>query len=151
MTARPGPDDPHDLQRFVDAQDPVFGNVLAELTAGAKRSHWMWFVFPQLRGLGRSATAQHFGIASADEARAYAQHPVLGPRLLRCARLLQGLPAGSMHAVFGAVDEMKLRSCLTLFSRVVPEEPLFAALLERHFGSRADEATLRLLGPHGGG
>jgi uncharacterized protein (DUF1810 family) len=143
--------DPHDLQRFVDAQDPVFDEVLAELAAGAKRSHWMWFVFPQLRGLGRSATAQHFGIASAAEARAYAQHPMLGPRLLRCARLLQGLPAGSMRAVFGPVDEMKLRSCLTLFALVVPEEPLFAALLERHFGGRVDEATLRLLGPQGSG
>jgi uncharacterized protein (DUF1810 family) len=138
-------DDPYDLQRFVDAQDPMFDEVVAELTAGAKRSHWMWFVFPQLRGLGRSATARHYGLGSLDEARAYGRHPLLGPRLLHCGELLQALPAGAMGSVFGAVDEMKLRSCLTLFERALPEQPIFAALLQRHFGGRPDEATLALL------
>ncbi|MET0240639.1 MAG: DUF1810 domain-containing protein [Sphingobium sp.] len=136
-----------DLDRFVSAQEGVYPVALGEIRAGHKRSHWMWFVFPQLRGLGRSATAVHYGIASIDEARAYAAHPVLGGRLRECVAALQGLPQRiSAEQVFGAVDAMKLRSSLTLFAAAVPEEALFADALERWFGGERDDATLDLLG-----
>lgn len=139
--------DPFELQRFVAAQDRVFDDVLAELAAGAKTSHWMWFVFPQLRGLGRSATARHYGIGSRAEALAYWRHPLLGPRLRRCCELLAGLQGTSARQVFGSVDELKLGSCLTLFEAVAgAEEPLFAALLDKYYGGRRDAATLQLLG-----
>jgi uncharacterized protein (DUF1810 family) len=137
--------DSFDLERFVAAQDDVWPEVLGELAAGAKRTHWMWFVFPQLRGLGRSATAQHFGIASLAEAEAYARHPVLWPRLRRCAGILRDLQGRTALEVFGPVDELKLRSCLTLFERAEPGEPLFAALLDRYFAGERDRATLALL------
>lgn len=137
--------DPHDLQRFVAAQEPVHAQVCAELAAGAKSSHWMWFVFPQLQALGRSATARHFGIASLDEARAYAAHPLLGARLRQCCALLGALSGRSALQIFGATDAMKLCSCLTLFERAVPQEPLFAQLLERYCDGRRDAATLALL------
>lgn len=144
MTA-PGEEDADDLQRFVDAQAPVWDDVRAELAAGAKRSHWMWFVFPQLRGLGRSATAWHYGLASLDEARAYWRHEVLGLRLREACRRLAALPGCDPVAVFGTVDAMKLRSCLTLFERAAPGEPLFGELLERCFGGERDPATRALL------
>jgi uncharacterized protein (DUF1810 family) len=138
--------DPFDLQRFVDAQARVYPEVTAELAAGQKTSHWMWFVFPQLKGLGRSATALHFGLASLDEARAYWSHPLLGARLAECGRLLLALPAGrSAQQVLGAVDALKLCSCLTLFERAAPQEPLFGALLDRFYGGQRDAATLALL------
>ena len=138
--------DPFDLQRFVDAQERVYPEVTAELAAGLKTSHWMWFVFPQLKGLGRSSTALHFGLASLDEARAYWLHPLLGARLAECGRLLQALPAGrSAQQVLGAVDALKLCSCLTLFERAAPQEPLFGALLVRFYGGQRDAATLALL------
>jgi uncharacterized protein (DUF1810 family) len=137
---------PWQLQRFVDAQAPVFDAVLAELAAGAKRSHWMWFVFPQLAGLGRSSTARHYGLAGLDEARAYAAHPLLGPRLVACCRLLQMHTARPPDAVLGAVDALKLRSSLTLFERAAPHEPLFAELLERLYGGQRCEPTIALLG-----
>jgi uncharacterized protein (DUF1810 family) len=137
--------EPFDLQRFVVAQDPVFGEVCAELAAGAKRSHWMWFVFPQLAVLGRSPTAKFFGIASLDEARAYWQHPVLGPRLERCCEILQGLQGRTAHQVFGMPDELKLRSCLTLFERAAPDQPLFCALIDRYCAAERDEATIAWL------
>jgi uncharacterized protein (DUF1810 family) len=106
----------------------------------------MWFVFPQLKALGRSSTALHYGIGSLDEARAYWNHPVLGARLTHCCTLLQGLPAGrSALQVFGSIDSMKLKSCLTLFESAAPDEPLFAALLERFYGGERDAATLTLL------
>lgn len=137
--------DPHDLQRFVAAQDGVLQQVLAELGAGAKTSHWMWFVFPQLKGLGRSAVARYFGLASLAEARAYWRHPLLGVRLKTCcARLLphHGLTA---LQIFGPVDALKLRSCLTLFERAAPQERVFAHLLDQYCDGERDAATLALL------
>jgi len=124
--------DSWNLQRFVDAQASVYDAVLDELHRGRKTSHWMWFVFPQLRGLGRSATAEHFGLASLDEARAYLAHPLLGARLRECTRL--ALRAGSdAHAVFGAPDDLKFRSCMTLFTHAAPDEPVFAEALQHYF------------------
>ena len=138
--------DPFDLQRFVDAQSSVLASVIAELIAGLKTSHWMWFVFPQLKGLGRSSTALHYGIGSIDEARAYWRHPVLGVRLKQCCALLLALPAGrSALQVFGSIDAIKLRSCLTLFERAAPDEAVFGAALERFYGGERDAATLALL------
>ncbi len=138
-------DDPHDLQRFVDAQDPVYERVLAELTRGAKTSHWMWFVFPQLRGLGRSATARRYGIGSAQVALAYWEHALLGPRLLECTGLLLGLEGGSARQILGTPDDLKLCSSMTLFEQVAPHEPAFGRALERYFGGIRDAATLALL------
>ncbi|MGY2128524.1 DUF1810 domain-containing protein [Blastococcus sp. SYSU DS0617] len=133
--------DPFDLQRFVDAQRDSYGTALAELRAGAKRSHWMWFVFPQIAGLGRSATAQHFAISGLDEARAYLAHPVLGPRLVECTRALADLDSTDAVAVLGPVDAQKLRSSMTLFAHADPGQPLFHAVLDRYFAGRDDEAT----------
>lgn len=138
-------DDPYDLQRFVRAQEPVYAQVLAELAEGRKRSHWMWFVFPQLRGLGRSATAQHFGLASRAEAAAYGRHPLLGSRLRECTALVLALQGRSATQVFGPPDDLKFRSSMTLFAQVVPGEPAFRAALDRYFGGQADARTLALL------
>jgi uncharacterized protein (DUF1810 family) len=131
------------LQRFVDAQDGggTYAAALAELRAGRKRSHWMWFVFPQLAGLGRSATAQHYAISGAAEARAYLAHAVLGPRLVECARALAELDGTDPVAVLGSTDAQKLRSSMTLFAAVAPDEPLFGQVLDRYFGSTPDPAT----------
>jgi uncharacterized protein (DUF1810 family) len=139
-------DDPFDLQRFVDAQQGAYAHVTAELAAGAKTSHWMWFIFPQLRGLGRSSTARHYGIASLAEAQAYARHPLLGARLRECCTLLTRVRGRSALQIFGSIDALKLRSCLTLFERAAPDEPLFAELLRTYYGSERDAATLQLLG-----
>ncbi len=142
------PDTAHDLQRFVSAQAPVFDAVCRELAAGRKRSHWMWFVFPQLRGLGRSDTARFYGLVSAAEAFAYWQHPLLGARLLQCTRLVLAVStatAATAHAIFGAPDDLKLRSCMSLFAAVAPEEPAFDAVLQRFWQGAADAATLVLL------
>jgi uncharacterized protein (DUF1810 family) len=139
-----------DLERFVQAQAGVYDAACAELAAGAKRTHWMWFVFPQLRGLGRSATALHYGLQDAAEAAAYWAHPVLGPRLRHCCELLMAVPGRSAHDIFGSPDDLKLRSCLTLFDAVVPGEPLFGAVLRKYCGGRRDDATLRLLGAAAG-
>ena len=135
--------DPYDLQRFVAAQDAggTYDAALRELRAGSKRSHWMWFVFPQVAGLGRSATAQHFAISGLDEARAYLAHPVLGPRLRECARALVELDGSDPVAVLGPVDAQKLRSSMTLFASADPGEPLFRAVLDRYFAGREDDAT----------
>ncbi|ARR57017.1 DUF1810 domain-containing protein [Rhizorhabdus wittichii] len=134
-----------DLDRFVSAQEASYESALAEIRRGRKRSHWMWFVFPQLVGLGRSETARHYAIASLDEARAYLAHPLLGTRLRACVEALQDLDHGSAEAVFGDIDALKLRSSLTLFEQASGER-LFAAAIERWFDGRRDEATLRLLG-----
>jgi uncharacterized protein (DUF1810 family) len=138
-------DDPFDLQRFIDAQDPVYDAVKSELAAGAKRSHWMWFVFPQLKGLGRSATAQHFGIGSRAEAQAYWQHARLGARLKECSELVLAVPGRSALGIFGSPDDMKFRSCMTLFEQVAPQEPVFARALEKYFSGERDPRTLALL------
>jgi uncharacterized protein (DUF1810 family) len=139
------PADPHDLARFVAAQDAVIDTVLAELAAGRKRTHWMWFVFPQLAGLGRSSTAQFYGIRSRREALAYWRHPLLGARLVRCSEALRPHAAHGAEAVLGSVDAVKLRSCLTLFDAIAPEEPVFDELLVDFYGGERDPATLRLL------
>jgi uncharacterized protein (DUF1810 family) len=136
--------DPHDLERFVVAQDDgdTFQTALAELRAGAKRSHWMWFVFPQIAGLGSSPTARHYAIRSLAEAKAYLAHPVLGPRLRESAAALVELQGGDdADAILGSVDALKLRSSITLFARADPAQPVFAAVLERYYGGRADPAT----------
>lgn len=143
--------DPFDLQRFVTAQAPVMPAVMAELAAGAKRSHWMWFVFPQLAALGRSSMARHYGIASLDEARAYLAHPVLGARLKDCCRVLLGVEGRTAHQIFGSPDDLKLRSCLTLFHFADPAEPLFTQCLARYHGGVPDAATAGLLGLGEGG
>jgi uncharacterized protein (DUF1810 family) len=139
-------EDSFDLERFVTAQAPVFETVLAELRAGRKRSHWMWFVFPQLRGLGQSATARYYGIASIEEARAYLTHPLLGPRLDLCTTIVLGSEGPSLHAIFGSPDDMKFRSCMTLFSLATddPANP-FRQALDRWCSGRPDERTLALL------
>ena len=136
--------EPFDLQRFVDAQQGVYAQVRAELAAGRKRSHWMWFVFPQLKGLGRSATAQHYGIGSKAEAQAYWAHPLLGPRLRECTELVLAVDGSSAHEIFGPPDDLKFRSSMTLFAQATGE-PVFTRALEKYFGGRLDEATLRLL------
>jgi uncharacterized protein (DUF1810 family) len=137
--------DSFDLERFVTAQAPVFETVLAELRAGRKRSHWMWFVFPQLRGLGQSETARFYGIASIEEARAYLAHPLLGPRLDFCTRIVLGSEGPSLHAIFGSPDDMKFRSCMTLFLLATDDQANpFGEALDRWCGGRPDERTLAL-------
>jgi uncharacterized protein (DUF1810 family) len=131
-----------DLGRFIDAQERVYDDAVAELRAGRKTSHWMWFVFPQIAGLGRSPTAQRYAIASLAEAEAYAAHPVLGERLRECARILTELEGRTAEQVFGALDALKLRSSMTLFARAAPDEPLFSDVLEHLFGGEEDPATL---------
>ena len=136
-------DDTSQLSRFVAAQDDsgTYAAALRELRAGRKTTHWMWFVFPQVAGLGRSATAHHFALADLDEAKAYAAHPVLGPRLRECAQALLEQPETDAVAVLGEVDAGKLRSSMTLFAAAAPDEPVFPAVLDRFFGGERDEAT----------
>ena len=133
--------DPFDLQRFVDAQSQTYAQALAELCAGHKRTHWMWFVFPQVAGLGRSGMAQRFALSGAEEARAYLAHPVLGRRLVESARALTDLDTDDADAVFGSIDAMKLRSSMTLFAVATPEEPVFRQVLDHYFAGELDEAT----------
>ena len=134
-----------DLNRFVEAQNPVYAQVCAELAAGAKRSHWMWFVFPQLRGLGHSAMAVHYGLASAAEARSYWQRPLLGARLKECTQLVLAVQRKSALEIFGTPDDMKFRSCMTLFAHSAAGEPVFLDALARYFAGQQDERTLALL------
>lgn len=138
-------DDPFELSRFVNAQDSVYSQALSEIRSGRKRSHWMWFIFPQLAGLGTSPTARHFAIRSVDEARAYLAHPVLGPRLVSCAEAALGIEGRSAREVFGSPDDLKLRSCATLFAQVSPADSVFHRLLEHYFAGEADARTLALL------
>jgi uncharacterized protein (DUF1810 family) len=139
--------DPFDLERFVTAQDDggTYQAAVEELRAGRKRSHWMWFVFPQIAGLGQSPTSRRYAISSLAEARAYLAHPVLGPRLLDCARIVNELEGRSAADVFGGIDAMKLRSSMTLFARADPANRVFGDVLETYFGGVPDEATDRLL------
>jgi uncharacterized protein (DUF1810 family) len=137
--------DPFNLQRFVHAQAPVWDDVRAELGRARKRTHWMWFVFPQLAALGRSETARFYGISGADEAKAYLEHPLLGPRLLECCALLLKITGVSAREVFGDIDAMKLRSCLTLFEGVAPNAPIFRECLEGYFAGERDPLTQQML------
>ena len=136
--------DPYDLERFVAAQDEAgtYGRAVAELRRGSKTSHWMWFVFPQIRGLGYSPAARLYGISGLDEARAYLAHPVLGPRLAECATIVAGLSGLTAEQIFGGIDAVKLRSSMTLFSRAGPDQPVFARVLQMYFGDEPDPATL---------
>lgn len=133
------------LERFVTAQAGVYEQALAEVTGGRKRSHWMWFVFPQLVGLGSSEMARFYGLADAAEARAFLAHPVLGPRLLQIARAALAVEARSAHDIFGSPDDLKLRSCATLFAAVAPPDSVFTALLDRYFDGQPDPRTIDLL------
>ncbi|WP_182085313.1 DUF1810 domain-containing protein [Aureimonas sp. ME7] len=137
--------DPYRLQRFLDAQDPVIDTVMAELRAGHKRSHWMWFVFPQIAGLGRSATAQHFALSSLAEAKAYLDHALLGERLRRCTAAVNAVAGRSVHDIFGSPDDMKFHSSMTLFRLASNGDPVFAQALAAYFGGRDDEGTLVIL------
>ena len=144
--------DPHDLKRFVAAQEPVFAAALAELRAGRKRTHWMWFIFPQPRGLGRSSTATYYGILSLDEARAYLAHPLLGPRLELCTNAVFGIEGRTLHEIFGSPDDLKFRSCMTLFSLAADDrDNPFRQALDRWLSGQPDEQTLALIDAGVGG
>jgi len=130
-----------DLRRFVEAQDGVYEHALGELRGGRKTGHWMWFVFPQIAGLGFSAMSQRYAIGSLAEARAYLAHPVLGERLRECAAAVLAVEGSSAEQIFGGIDAVKLRSCMTLFHRADPSEPVFEAVLEKYFAGLADPAT----------
>ena len=145
MTA---PTDPFDLERFVQAQDAggTYDQALAELHRGRKSSHWMWFVFPQIAGLGSSPVARRYAIGSLDEARAYLEHPVLGPRLVDCCQAALATDTVRAEAILGSIDALKLRSSMTLFDRADPDEPVFGQVLDRFYAGRPDPATVELLG-----
>jgi len=128
--------DPYDLQRFVDAQDQVYARVLGELHRGRKTTHWMWYVFPQLRGLGQSPMSERYGISSEDEARAYLRHPILGPRLRECVGIVNGIEGHSAHAIVGYPDDLKFRSCLSLFSAAAPDDEVFSTALRKYFAEK---------------
>lgn len=137
--------DMHNLERFIEAQAPVYDTALAELRAGRKRTHWMWFIFPQLAGLGRSAMAQKYAIASLDEARAYLAHPVLGARLRECCSAVAALNGLSANQIFSEPDDMKFRSSMTLFAHAAPDEVLFKECIAKYFGGVPDATTLALI------
>lgn len=137
---------PYDLERFVVEQDRVYERVTAELRQGLKTGHWIWFVFPQIAGLGFSDMSRRFAIASLDEARAYLAHPVLGARLRECAGIVLATRGRTAEEIFGPLDALKVRSCMTLFHRAAPEEPLFAEVLDRCYGGVADGETDTRLG-----
>jgi uncharacterized protein (DUF1810 family) len=138
-------DDSFDLQRFVDAQAPVYERVRSELRNGRKQSHWMWFIFPQVAGLGHSAMAQRYAISSLREAEAYLTHPILGPRLRECTRLVTEVEGRSAHEILGSPDDMKFRSCLTLFTRAAPNDPVFTEALAKYFRGDLDQLTIERL------
>ena len=130
------------LQRFVDAQDPVFEQVRRELQAGSKESHWMWFIFPQIEGLGHSPMASRYAIASREEAEAYLKHPILGPRLRECTRLVNLVQRRSVEEIFGYPDNLKFRSCMTLFAHVTTDNQIFEDAVRKYFGGDFDRLTL---------
>jgi uncharacterized protein (DUF1810 family) len=133
--------EPHDLERFVAAQRSAYASAVAELRAGRKTGHWMWFVFPQVAGLGQSAMSQRYAIASLHEARAYLAHPVLGPRIAECARILTELPGHDAEQIFGGIDAVKLRSSMTLFARGSEDDSVYHAVLDQYFGGETDPHT----------
>ena len=138
-------DEIHNLSRFLDAQEDVYDRALAEIRSGRKRSHWIWYIFPQIEGLGFSSTSRLYAIKSIAEAKAYLGHSVLGPRLIECTEAVLGVEGRSAYDIFGSPDEMKLRSCSTLFASVSPAGSVFHKLLDKYFQGRGDEKTLRLL------
>jgi uncharacterized protein (DUF1810 family) len=138
-------DDPHDLERYVRAQEPVFAQVCAELAAGRKQSHWMWFIFPQIAGLGHSVMAQRYAISSYAEARAYLEHPILGPRLRECTRLVLAVDRKSAYEILGSPDDMKFRSSLTLFSYATADNQIFRDALQKYFDGDEDTLTIARL------
>ncbi len=142
-------DDPYDLNRFVEAQSTAYAAALSELQRGKKRSHWMWYIFPQLVGLGVSQTAQQYAIRGLEEARAYLAHPVLGPRLEKCAEVVLGIEEKTAPEIFGNTDAMKLRSCATLFAQVPDAGPVFERLLDKYYEGEPDPRTLELLARKG--
>jgi uncharacterized protein (DUF1810 family) len=142
-------DDPYNLSRFVEAQSGVFNQVLTELRQGNKRSHWMWFVFPQVAGLGYSAMSRKFAITSLDEARAYLNHSILGPRLIECTALVNSTSGKTIDDIFGSPDDMKFHSCMTLFATAASGQQLFKDALQKFFGGRYDQLTLDRLGDLG--
>ncbi len=135
-----------DLERFVTAQDAMYETVLDELRSGRKTGHWIWFIFPQVAGLGSSPLSQHYAIGSLDEARAYLAHPLLGARLRECSGIVLETTGRAASEMFGSLDALKVRSCMTLFQRAAPDEPVFGQVLDRFYGGAADEATLARLG-----
>ena len=137
--------DRFNLDRFTQAQAPVIAQVQQELRAGQKRTHWMWFVFPQLAGLGHSPTARHYAITSRAEAKAYLEHPILGPRLVECTMLVNAVAGRTVHQIFGSPDDLKFHSCVTLFADTDPGQLVFQAALDRYFGGQPDRATVDLL------
>ena len=139
-------DDPHDLNRFLRAQERVYEQAFREIREGRKRSHWMWYIFPQFEGLGSSPTSKLYSIKSLAEAEAYLQHPVLGPRLVECAEAALGVQGRSAHAIFGSPDDWKLKSSATLFALVSPAGSVFHRLLDKYFQGEPDAKTLGLLG-----
>lgn len=143
---RPDAADPFDLARFVEAQADAYGQVLDELRAGQKQSHWMWFIFPQFAGLGISATAQRYAIRSLAEARAYLRHPLLGARLAECTTIVNGLPKRSAGQIFGAIDEIKFCSSMTLFELVAAPDSVFGSALDKYFAGKRDARSLELIG-----
>ena len=141
--------DIYDLSRFVRAQQDDYERALSEITNGQKRTHWMWYIFPQLDGLAFSPTAKRYAIKSVEEARAYLEHPILGPRLLNCAEAVVGVEGRSAAEIFGSPDDLKLKSCATLFSFVAPPGSVFDRLLEKYYRGQRDGKTLELLVPSG--
>lgn len=140
--------DPFNLHRFVSAQDMVYDTVLAELRSGQKRTHWMWFIFPQIEGLGYSPTSKHYAIRSSEEARHYLNHPVLGRRLIECAETVLGIEGRSVSDIFGSPDDLKLKSSMTLFATIAPPDSVFAQVLGKYFDGKPDTRTLTLLEQH---
>ncbi|AGB31768.1 hypothetical protein C488_14947 [Natrinema pellirubrum DSM 15624] len=140
-----GSDDPYDLQRFVEAQNPVIEDVKEELQSGRKRTHWMWYVFPQMEGLGRSQMAQRYAISSQDEAEAYLSHSTLGPRLRECTAIVNSVERRSANDIFGLPDDLKFRSSMTLFETVADDPDVFRTALERYYSGERDSKTLELL------
>ena len=138
-------DDPHDLNRFVEAQENDYEVALSEITGGRKRTHWMWYIFPQIDGLGFSSTSRRFSIKSVEEARAYLDHPVLGPRLMKCAEAVVGVEGRSATEIFGSPDDLKLKSCATLLGYVLPPGSVFDRLLAKYYNGSRDAKTLELL------
>ncbi len=134
--------DPYNLERFVEAQAPVFEQVTSELRAGRKMSHWMWFIFPQITGLGRSPTAIEYAISGLDEARAFLAHPILGPRLKECTQLVLLVENRIAAQIFGSPDDIKFRSCMTLFAQATPEDDIFTSALQKYFRGIPDRMTL---------